>query len=65
MTNKRYTGDFIRAVRNFWKENQKVKKFKHDTTFTIKDVGEKFNLMENQVKRILYNPNMTKKMNEK
>ena len=51
----KFSDEFIKQVQDFYKEGRKKKKFEADQTFTIEDVVEKFKILPNQVKRILYN----------
>tara|TARA_R110002020_G_scaffold407712_1_gene617676 strand:- start:462 stop:638 length:177 start_codon:yes stop_codon:yes gene_type:complete len=50
----KFSDDFIKKVQDFYKEGKKKKKFEADQSFTIEDVVEKFKILPNQVKRILY-----------
>ena len=51
----KFSDEFIKKVQDFYKEGKKKKKFEADQSFTIEDVVEKFKILPNQVKRILYN----------
>jgi hypothetical protein len=50
----KFSDEFIKQVQDFYKEGKKKKKFEADQSFTIEDVVEKFKILPNQVKRILY-----------
>jgi len=50
----KFSDEFIKKVQDFYKEGKKKKKFEADQSFTIEDVVEKFKILPNQVKRILY-----------
>ena len=56
----KFSDDFVKKVQNFYKEGKKKKKFEADQSFTIDHVVEKFNILPNQVKRILYIRNRRK-----
>ena len=50
----KFSDEFVQKVQNFYKEGKKQKKTKNDKAFTIKDIVEKFGILPNQAKRILY-----------
>ena len=50
----KFSDEFVQKVQNFYKEGKKQKKASNDKVFTIEDVVEKFGILPNQVKRILY-----------
>ena len=50
----KFSDEFIKKVQDFYKEGKKKKKFEADQSFTIDHVVEKFKILPNQVKRILY-----------
>ena len=50
----KFSDEFIKQVQDFYKEGKKKKKFEADQSFTIDHVVEKFKILPNQVKRILY-----------
>lgn len=49
----KFSDEFIRQVKVFYQDGQKLKKFKHDKTFSITDVVNKFNLTIAQAKRLV------------
>jgi len=50
----KFSDEFVKKVQDFYKEGKKQKKTSNDKVFTIEDVVEKFGILPNQVKRILY-----------
>ena len=50
----KFSDEFVQKVQSYYKEGKKQKKTKNDKVFTIEDVVEKFGILPNQVKRILY-----------
>ena len=50
----KFSDEFVKKVQDFYNEGKKQKKFDGDKVITIEDVGKKFGLFPNQIKRILY-----------
>ena len=49
-----HSPELIKKVKEYYNENKGRKKYKHDATFSVKNVSDKFGLTTNQIKRILY-----------
>tara|TARA_R110002020_G_scaffold211459_1_gene417693 strand:+ start:158 stop:490 length:333 start_codon:yes stop_codon:yes gene_type:complete len=50
----KFSDEFVQKVQSYYKEGKKQKKTKNDKVFTIEDIVEKFGILPNQAKRILY-----------
>ena len=50
----KFSDAFVKKVQDYYYAEKKKKRFEADQTFTIDHVVEKFGILPNQAKRILY-----------
>ena len=50
----KFSDAFVKQVQEFYNKGKKLKTTDNDKIFTIEDVVEKFGILPNQAKRILY-----------